>query len=128
MPRRKLLVEEVIVGSVVALLLTAWLAPQLGPVVFLFICIGAGALVLGGRLRWARKGEPLTPRRRKPIDQELRWAIFERDNYQCLQCGSRSDLHLDHITPHSWGGSDEPENLQTLCRKCNIRKGARHAG
>ena len=53
--------------------------------------------------------------------------VFERDGYRCRHCGSGpfSDLTIDHVFPRSRGGSDEAENLQTLCRSCNSKKGAR---
>ena len=31
-------------------------------------------------------------------------------------------IDLDHIVPVSKGGSDELDNLQLLCRKCNGKK------
>lgn len=49
----------------------------------------------------------------------------DRDGWVCLHCGSPDDLTLDHVIPWSVGGSDETNNLQTLCRSCNARKGAR---
>lgn len=61
---------------------------------------------------------------RQPIDPELRWAVFRRDGYACLFCGSESNLSVDHVFPVSRGGGNEPDNLQTLCRNCNSRKGA----
>lgn len=61
---------------------------------------------------------------RKAIPERVRTAIYERDEYSCIACGATENLSLDHIYPHSRGGSDEPENLQTMCRKCNSRKGA----
>lgn len=59
-----------------------------------------------------------------------RWQIFERDGWRCVSCGhSAKDagvtLHIDHIQPRSKGGGDEPENLQTLCRDCNLGKSNR---
>ena len=34
-------------------------------------------------------------------------------------------LEVDHILPVSKGGLSEPENLQTLCWRCNRTKGAK---
>jgi hypothetical protein len=50
--------------------------------------------------------------------------VFERDNYLCIACGSHEDLTVDHIKPLIRGGDNSLENLQTLCRPCNSRKGA----
>ena len=65
------------------------------------------------------------PRGRRHIPDDLRMAVYERDGFQCLHCGEVENLTLDHIHPYSLGGEDTFENLQTLCRSCNSRKGAR---
>lgn len=65
------------------------------------------------------------PTKRDPIPVEVRFFIFERDGYRCLHCGTTEDLTIDHIHPKSRGGTDAVDNLQTLCRSCNCRKGAR---
>lgn len=49
--------------------------------------------------------------------------VFERDGFRCQICGDWHDLTIDHIYPKSLGGTTELNNLQTLCRKCNSRKG-----
>ncbi|HWU23253.1 MAG TPA: HNH endonuclease [Nocardioides sp.] len=36
-----------------------------------------------------------------------------------------SDLTADHVVPKARGGSDDPENIQVLCRGCNSRKHSR---
>lgn len=64
-------------------------------------------------------------RKRGHIGIRVRRSVFERDNNRCLQCETPDDLTLDHVVPWSLGGSDEPENLQTLCRSCNSRKSNR---
>lgn len=66
-----------------------------------------------------------TPRGRRHISDVLRMAVYERDGFTCLHCGGTENLSLDHIHPYSRGGEDTIENLQTLCRSCNSRKGAR---
>ncbi|MDR1874386.1 MAG: HNH endonuclease [Synergistaceae bacterium] len=54
------------------------------------------------------------------------WNVLSRDNWTCCSCGRTPKdgvtLEVDHITPRSLGGTDEPENLQTLCKKCNVGK------
>lgn len=62
---------------------------------------------------------------RANIPLELRTAVYERDGYRCVTCGSDRPLSLDHIYPWSLGGEDTLENLQTMCAPCNGRKGAR---
>lgn len=40
-------------------------------------------------------------------------------------CGVSADvraLEVDHIVPHSRGGTDDPDNLQALCYRCNAMK------
>lgn len=63
--------------------------------------------------------------RRARITQAVRMEVYERDGHACVECSSTEDLSLDHIWPWSKGGSDELDNLRTLCRPCNSRKGAR---
>lgn len=65
------------------------------------------------------------PTPKTPIPEELRWAVWERDNFICQMCGGRQQLSVDHIVPESKGGTLDLDNLQTLCRRCNSRKGTR---
>lgn len=65
------------------------------------------------------------PRSRKPISNKLRKRVYERDHCRCVTCGATDHLSLDHIIPWSLGGEDTMENLQTMCRSCNSRKGNR---
>lgn len=51
--------------------------------------------------------------------------IFKRDNYQCVYCGSRKELTLDHVIPKSRGGLNDWTNLVTSCSKCNVKKADR---
>lgn len=65
------------------------------------------------------------PRSRRHIPGSLRLAVYSRDGHACLHCGATDRLSLDHIHPYSLGGEDTFDNLQTLCRPCNSRKGAK---
>lgn len=63
-----------------------------------------------------------------PIPKSLRFDIFRRDNFTCQYCGRRPPdvvLEVDHITPLSQGGDDDPSNLVTSCYDCNRGKGAK---
>lgn len=64
------------------------------------------------------------------IRPTTRIAIYMRDNWACQYCdtqfGRRGfNLTLDHIVPGSRGGSNEPSNLITSCRKCNSSRQTR---
>ena len=62
---------------------------------------------------------------KKSISWAKRIAVFERDKYRCIQCKTHLDLTVDHIYPERKGGTLDMENLQTLCRSCNSRKGVK---
>jgi hypothetical protein len=56
---------------------------------------------------------------------DTRDAVFERDGYACVYCGSGRDLHCDHVHPVALGGGHEMENLVTACAPCNLSKGSK---
>lgn len=69
--------------------------------------------------------DPPAPKR-KPIKPSVRFQILKRDGYRCQMCGATAKdgatLEIDHITPVSKGGGNDPDNLQVLCRDCNAGK------
>lgn len=77
---------------------------------------------------WKGGVTPINERIRKSKEYKIwRTAVFERDNYTCIWCGSRSgygkaiELNADHIKPFSLF----PElrfaidNGRTLCKSCH---------
>lgn len=60
-----------------------------------------------------------------PIPQALRELVYRRDSYRCQECGTWEDISIDHVVARTCGGSNDPENLRTLCRKHNSEKGNR---
>jgi HNH endonuclease len=67
-----------------------------------------------------------TRKRRTPISRQLRFEIFQRDNFTCQYCGKqkveKAELEIDHIIPIAEGGKDEYSNLTTSCKDCNRGK------
>lgn len=57
-----------------------------------------------------------------PLSNTIRDAIKKRDGEKCNYCGSTHELEIDHILPVSKGGNSNAENLQVLCKQCNILK------
>lgn len=58
-----------------------------------------------------------------------RLAIYLRDGMACVYCGATLEdgvqFQLDHVVPHSHGGSNDPSNLVTACSRCNASRGNR---
>lgn len=65
---------------------------------------------------------------RSLMTNTLRNEIKKRDNFTCQMCSASTAeqnlllLEVDHIIPVSKGGLTTPDNLQTLCWKCNRSK------
>jgi len=59
---------------------------------------------------------------RERIPEEVRIAVWRRDEGKCAHCGSREKLEYDHIVPISKGGSNTVRNIELLCEKCNREK------
>ena len=63
------------------------------------------------------------------IRRERRLAIYLRDGLSCVYCGASvedgAQFSLDHIKPHSQGGSNASSNLVTACTRCNCSRGDR---
>lgn len=75
------------------------------------------AVVIKGVFR--RRNFKITP------IQRLRHKTFIKYNYRCVECGAtnkETQLHIDHIIPRAKGGKDTEDNLQVLCRDCNLGK------
>jgi hypothetical protein len=70
------------------------------------------------------------PRARTPrtANWRLRFLTLRRDGFRCTACGRSPandpgvELEVDHIIPWSSGGESILENLQSLCKECNVGK------
>ena len=68
---------------------------------------------------------PVRESGKQPIPAKLRWAVWKRDNFTCKHRGCRILLRVDHTLPESKGGKLVMGNQQTLCARCNSRKGSK---
>ena len=53
-------------------------------------------------------------------------AVLARYGSRCIACGATEDIQQDHVVPLTSGGSDYINNIQPLCRRCNILKKGRY--
>lgn len=68
---------------------------------------------------------PQTERASRSIPQKIKLEVWQRDAGKCVQCGDSNYLEYDHVIPHSLGGASTTNNLQLLCRRCNLAKSDR---
>ena len=60
------------------------------------------------------------------IPSAVKVKVWKRDCGKCTTCGATTGLHYDHILPYSKGGrSDTEKNIQLLCARHNLSKGAK---
>lgn len=60
--------------------------------------------------------------RKYPTAKQKR-QVFERDNGTCQMCGAvDANVQFDHKVPMERLGKTEVDNLQLLCRTCNVEK------
>ena len=60
------------------------------------------------------------------IPEHVKAAVYKRDNGTCRECGYQGEyIEYDHIHPRSKGGTNTVDNIQLLCRKCNLKKSNR---
>lgn len=67
--------------------------------------------------RTRRRGE----RNKAVIPPRIRREVLERDGFRCRAagCGRAHFLAVHHLAPREAGGSNDPENLITLCGSCH---------
>jgi len=57
------------------------------------------------------------------IPSAVKLEVWKRDKGRCMKCGSKENLHFDHVIPYSEGGSSkDSRNIQILCAKHNLKK------
>jgi 5-methylcytosine-specific restriction enzyme A len=63
---------------------------------------------------------------KRNVSPKKRMDVLEKYRFKCAYCGATAldgvALEVDHIIPISKGGSNDMENLQILCKPCNIGK------
>lgn len=79
-----------------------------------------------GRKSYAHLKKPIkSSLLRRGINLKARYAVLQRDGSRCVICGKTTKddiLVVDHIIPVVKGGTNDLNNLQTLCRECNHGK------
>lgn len=62
----------------------------------------------------------------RQIPGKVKLEVYKRDKGKCVKCGSKDNLHFDHILPYSKGGTSlKTENIQLLCARHNLEKSAK---
>ena len=61
----------------------------------------------------------------RQIPSRIKQEVYKRDKGQCIECGSKDQLHFDHDFPFAKGGTSIlAENVRILCARHNLAKSA----
>ena len=63
--------------------------------------------------------KPLLKRLTERIPLAIKTKVFERDGNRCIKCRTQKWLEIHHITPVYSGGTNDENNLVTLCSLCH---------
>lgn len=96
-------------------------SPNYGTIEYLegSIALNIYDFILKNPTIWKKNTRGISPQRKKHVKV--------RDKFRCQFCGElfkEEELVVDHIFPHSVGGSNEEYNLMALCTICNDDKSA----
>jgi hypothetical protein len=65
-------------------------------------------------------------------DEKIIWSSTIREwlreyekSDECIYCGAKGPLTVEHILPRSCGGPDIPDNAIRVCQSCNSGKGGK---
>ena len=57
---------------------------------------------------------------------EIREYVKEREKKdECIFCGAKKDLTIDHLLPRCFNGPDDEKNVIWVCKRCNSSKGSK---
>ena len=54
------------------------------------------------------------------MGRQIRQKAFAEQGRRCGQCGKAGALEVHHVKELAHGGTNDPSNLQVLCRDCHI--------
>jgi len=53
--------------------------------------------------------------------QKIRLRALDNRGHKCEKCGSLKKLHVHHLNYKGFGGNEQDNDLQILCRSCHMR-------
>lgn len=65
---------------------------------------------------------PKKTRKARKTNEQARQDAINRDSAKCVECGATEHLEVHHIRYRSQDGTDELDNLVTLCAVCHAEK------
>lgn len=89
------------------------------------VCDACGKQLVGRQQRWCSR-ECAFVEWNDHDWNSARKAARKRDGEQCVTCGSRDRLEVNHIEPrvgqgYGWGCWNHQDNLETLCHDCHVK-------